>query len=321
MHLLPSISACASSTNRGTSWSPWAAGPPLSAWLAAALSFGSTPSLEASTVPAPSCSGPLHGGPVFLAPFALYLNRTENIYTDDDLVANVATSEAGGGLSLGVSAGSLAGGPSHLPHSRLPQPCPIGNTRRSSEGWTGGATGASRLELNSLDDPFFPSRGSRVTPSVQWFTKAPGTEEAFGIARFEGTGAIPFHRNTPLPSPEGRGVLRVDAAAALSADTRRSCRARALWQERVPRAQYSVRWPHLSTLHRVGSRTSSVGPAISSSASRWARLSTTSRRRRLTPTSTRASPFRRSSARASSSLFVGTGGSVRLQVNVGTLLH
>jgi NTE family protein len=179
---------------------------------------------------------------------------------------------------------------------------------------------ALSAELNSLDDPFFPSRGSRVTPSVQWFTKAPGTEEAFGIARLQGTGAIPFQRNTLSLRLKGEASFgstppllylpTLGGPAELGAFGKNEFRARNTVYGDLTFRRSMGRLPDFVGGARYLVLGVEAGSAFDDLSS--AQIHADIHAGLAFQTVLGPSQF---------DLFVGTGGSVRLQVNVGTLLH
>lgn len=134
---------------------------------------------------------PLRGGPLFLAPFALYRNETENIYADGTLLANVATSEAAAGLVFGVSAGPSLELRSGYSVADFRSNVRVGLPDAPLKGGREEQAFVS-AEYTTLDDPFFPTRGVRVTPEAHLYVTAPGTSSWFGLAGLRATAAIPF---------------------------------------------------------------------------------------------------------------------------------
>jgi NTE family protein len=142
-------------------------------------SVGSTLRLATEVLQPLGGSGPMRRG-AFVAPRALYLRTSENLYADDELVAIYSRQRMGAGLDLGWIFGHGTQFRAGYEAAYVRNVTRVGDLLPLSRGAE--QTARIRFDYDGQDRAYFPSQGVRLTSGAAWMFRAPDAPGGFGMA-------------------------------------------------------------------------------------------------------------------------------------------
>jgi NTE family protein len=167
-------------------------------------SLGSTLGVATEVLQALGVGGPLHGG-AFVAPRAIYVRTSENLYTDGDLMAIYNRQRLGTGLDLGWIFGRGTQLRAGYEVAYVRNITRVGDLLPRSSGAEQAAR--IRFDYDGQDQAYVPNRGVRFTSTATWMVQAPDASRSFGMA--EGTMSVAWQI-----APQHHAAFYVDGGAS-----------------------------------------------------------------------------------------------------------